>query len=1252
MQTQALDHPVVDLLRERILVLDGATGTLMQRHELTEPDFRGERFADHTMPLQGNFEVLNLVRPDIVRGVHDTYLEAGADLIETNTFTANRIAQGDYGLQDHVFELNEAAARIASEAAAAWTAKTPDKPRFVLGVLGPTTRSASISPDVQDPGARNVTFDELVVDYAECARGLLAGGADILLVETVFDTLNAKAALKAIAMVLRAEGRLATVPVMVSGTITDQSGRTLSGQTPAAFWTSLSHYPLLSVGFNCALGARQMRPFLRELSEHATTFVSAHPNAGLPNAMGGYDELPRDTAGAISDWLDDGLVNLVGGCCGTTPDHIRAIATLVEGRTPRAIPALPPRLRLSGLEPFEKRDEMPLVQVGERTNVAGSKRFARLILEDRYEEAVDVARHQVEGGANLIDICVDHGLIDGPKAMRRFVRLLASEPDVARVPFMIDSSDWAVIAAGLAELQGKGVVNSISLKEGEDVFRERLRTIGLHGAAVVVMAFDEQGQAETVERKLEIATRAYHIALDEGFPPEDLIFDPNVLAVATGIEQHADFARAFIEAAGRIKDELPHASVSGGISNISFAFRGNNAVREAMHAAFLYHAIQRGLDMGIVNPAQLTVYEDVPPELLELVEDVLLNRRDDATERLVDFAEGYKATAKKRKEDLSWREAPVEKRLEHALVHGIDRFAVEDAEEARLKLGAPLSVIEGPLMDGMNVVGRLFGSGRMFLPQVVKSARVMKKAVAHLEPFMEAERQAAEAAGGDLAATRRSSNGRVLLATVKGDVHDIGKNIVGVVLGCNDYEVIDLGVMVPAERILAEAAKHDVDVIGLSGLITPSLHEMVHVAKEMQRAGLDLPLLIGGATTSKTHTAVKIAPSYEREVIHVLDASRAVQVVAQLVNAERRPAYARELAEHYEQVRERYKRRAGVRLLPIDQARKLAPAFDVDAAQLVVPRQLGRQVLEDIDLPTLRGRIDWTPFFISWELKGTYPKILDDEASGDPARAEQARKLFADANALLDEVTASGALRAQAVFGLYPAAARGDDVVVQTDDAPLVFHTLRQQREGAPGADGQVQGHRRALADLVAPEGLEHDGTPVRDHLGAFCVTVHGAEALAAEAEAAHDDYRAILIKAVADRLAEAAAEWLHEQVRREHWGYSPNEALSNEDIIALKYRGIRPAPGYPACPDHTEKPTIWRLLDVQAAIDVSLTESLAMSPAASVSGWYFAHPDARYFGLGPIGKDQVADLARRKGEPVETMERWLAPQLGYEPGD
>ena len=1216
--------PIADLLAQRILVLDGAMGTMIQRHRFDEAAFRGARFADWPTPLQGNNDLLSLTQPDAIRDIHAAYLAAGADVVSTNTFNAQAVSMADYDMGGIVRELNRAAARLAREAADAQTTATPERPRFVAGAVGPMNRTLSLSPDVEDPGFRAVTFAEVKGAYREQIAALDEGGVDLILLETIFDTLNAKAAVVALREHARETGR--TLPVIVSGTVVDQSGRTLVGQTVEAFWISLAHTPgLVAFGLNCALGSEQMRPFISELARVATVPTSLYSNAGLPNELGGYDETPADMARVTRDFAERGFLNLVGACCGSTPEHIAAIAASVEGVAPRVPPAAAPTLRVAGLEPLVLRETTNFVNIGERTNVTGSRRFARLIREGDAETALSVAKQQIEAGAQMIDVNMDEGLLDSEAEMRRFLLLAMAEPDIARVPVVVDSSRWEVIEAGLECIPGKPVVNSISLKEGEAAFIEQATRARDFGAAVIVMAFDEEGQADTLDRRKVILRRAYDLLTETvGLPAEDIIFDPNVFAVATGLEEHRRYAVDFIESVRWIKAELPHARVSGGVSNLSFSFRGNEAVREAMHAAFLYHAVQAGMDMGIVNAGQLAIYDDVEPELLELVEDVLFDRRDDATERLVAHAETLRdqgGTAAVVSE--AWREAPVEERLSHALVKGITDHIEADTEEARQRYSRPLDVIEGPLMDGMSRVGDLFGAGKMFLPQVVKSARVMKKSVAYLTPFIEAEQ------AGETAARKK-----VLLATVKGDVHDIGKNIVGVVLGCNGYEVVDLGVMVPADQILAAAREHAVDVVGLSGLITPSLDEMVHVAREMERTGLDVPLLIGGATTSQLHTALKVAPQRAALTVHVLDASKSVPTVSRLLAEPE--AVAAETAEAYAAVREAHAGRQARRtLLPLADARANAQALGWDHVQ--APATLGATdaaALGELSVASLREWIDWGPFFIAWELKGRVPELFDD-----PERGETARQLYADAQALLDEMEADPRVRVRGVAGLFPAHADGDDVYVDGPDGPVVFHTLRQQTAKTPGKPN------RALADLVAPA-----AAGVQDHLGAFVVTVHGAEALAEEARAAHDDYRAILAQALGDRLAEAAAEWLHARVRRELWGYAPDERLSADDLIRERYAGIRPAPGYPAQPDHTEKTTLFGLLDAEARTGVGLTESLAMTPPSSVCGLYFAHPEAAYFNVGVLGRDQVEDYARRKGMPVEAVERWLGPVLAYDP--
>jgi len=1216
------------LLAQRILILDGAMGTMIQSYKLTEADYRGTRFADFAHDLKGNNDLLCLTQPQIIKEIHGKYLAAGADILETNSFNATSISMADYHMEHLVPELNFAAARLAREAADEATAQNPAKPRFVAGVLGPTSRTATISPDVNDPGYRNVTFDQLRAAYLEAIDGLVKGGADILMVETIFDTLNAKAALFAIEEYF--EANKLRLPVMISGTITDASGRTLSGQTTEAFWNSVRHARPLSIGLNCALGPDLLRQYVEELATKADACVSAHPNAGLPNAFGEYDMDGAEMAKHIGEWARAGLLNIVGGCCGTTPVHIAAIAKAVEGVAPRVPPVPEPAMRLSGLEPFNVGKGSLFVNVGERTNVTGSKAFARMILEGRYDDALSVARQQVENGAQVIDINMDEGMLDAEAAMVRFLHLIASEPDIARVPIMLDSSKWNVIEAGLKCIQGKGIVNSISMKEGEAEFIERAKLCLRYGAAVIVMAFDETGQADTYARKTEICARAYKLLTETvGFPPEDIIFDPNIFAVATGIEEHANYAVDFIEATRWIRQNLLHAHVSGGVSNVSFSFRGNDAVREAIHTAFLYHAIQAGMDMGIVNAGQLGVYANLDPELRERVEDVLLNRRADATERLVSFAEGVKGGAKEKVEDLAWRSLPVNERLSHALVQGITQYIVEDTEEARLAAERPLHVIEGPLMAGMNVVGDLFGAGKMFLPQVVKSARVMKQAVAHLIPYIEADKRAGDA----------QSAGKIVMATVKGDVHDIGKNIVGVVLGCNGYDIVDLGVMVPAQKILDAAKEHKADIIGLSGLITPSLEEMAHVAREMQRQGYTIPLLIGGATTSLAHTAVKIAPNYEHPVVYVKDASRAVGVCTQLLSKEMRDAYAAEIKADYAITRERHlKHKSDTVRLPLSEAR--ANKFQIDWANYVppVPKHLGVQVLKAYDLARLAETIDWTPFFASWELHGKFPKILDDEVVGT-----EAKKLYADAQAMLNRMIAENWVEARAVFGLFPAnTVNDDDIEVYTDESRsktlMTWHNLRQQMKKPEGRANLC------IADFVAPR-----ASGLKDYLGAFVVTAGIGEDERAKAfEAAHDDYSAILFKALCDRLAEAFAEHLHWRVRREYWGYASEEALTNDDLIAEKYQGIRPAPGYPACPEHSEKAGLFEVLDATAQIGVKLTENFAMWPGAAVSGFYLSHPDSQYFAVAKIERDQVEDYARRKGWDLKTAERWLAPNLGY----
>ncbi len=1217
-----------DLLARRILVLDGAMGTMIQRHQLGEADFRGERFAGHDHDLQGDNDILVLTRPDVIRGIHDAYLEAGSDIVETNTFNANRISQADYRLESAVYDLNVAAARIAREACAAWTAKTPDRPRFTAGALGPTNRTLSISPDVNDATFRAVTFDQVRDAYAEQVRGLIDGGVDLLLVETIFDTLNAKAALVAIAEVF--EEKRVRLPLMISVTITDRSGRTLSGQTVEAFYTSVAHAKPLSVGLNCALGAREMRPFLEELAQVARSYVSCYPNAGLPNAFGGYDEQPETTAQLVREFADAGFVNVVGGCCGTTPDHIRAIAEAVRTATPRPRPTgSEPFMHLSGLEPLTIRPDSNFIMIGERTNVTGSAKFAKLIKDNDYQTALDVALDQVRNGANVIDVNMDEGMLDSERAMTTFLNLIATEPEAARVPIMVDSSKWSVIEAGLKCVQGKGIVNSISLKEGEADFLSKARLVQRYGAAVVVMAFDETGQADNTRRRIEICERAYRLLTEQvGFDPHDVIFDPNVLAIATGLEEHNEYAKSFIEATRLIKERCPGARVSGGISNLSFAFRGNNAVREAINSAFLYHAIKAGLDMGIVNAGQLVVYEEIAPELLERIEDVLFNRRADATERLVEYAERVKGGGKKKELDLSWRDAPVGKRLEYALVHGVVDFIEQDTEEARQQLVRPLSVIEGPLMAGMSVVGDLFGEGKMFLPQVVKSARAMKKAVAFLMPYMEAEKASGQ--GGP--------QGRIVMATVKGDVHDIGKNIVGVVLGCNNYEVVDLGVMVPAAKILETAREMNADMVGLSGLITPSLDEMVHVAAEMTRQGFTVPLLIGGATTSREHTSVKIAPAYGPPVVHVLDASRAVNVVASLLDGKQRPAFDARNRDEQERIRGVYAQKAARPLVAFADAERGRARVPFTPDTVGTPSFTGRRVLDDVPLAELVPLIDWRFFFTAWELPGRTPA----ELQSDPKYGAAASDLYANATALLDRIVNERLLRARGVYGFWPACARGDDLVLFADDErrteAAVFPMLRQQ--GVKANDAPYL----SLADFVAPP-----EAAVRDYVGAFAVTAGlGVDALVARFQQDHDDYSAILVKALADRLAEAFAEWLHLQARRA-WGHETTTAPKIEDLHKERFRGIRPAFGYPACPDHTLKGPLFDLL-AAGEVGITLTEHFAMLPAAAVSGLYLGHPDARYFALGRIGRDQVEAYAARRAMPVAEVERWLAPNLGYDP--
>ncbi len=1270
------------LLKQRILILDGAMGTMIQTYRLTEADYRGERFAGYGSDLKGNNDLLVLTQPQIIRAIHSAYLEAGADILETNTFNATSIAMADYHMEGLVYEINVTAAKLARDAADEFEAKNPARPRFVAGVLGPTSRTASISPEVNDPGFRNVSFDQLVVAYTQAISGLVNGGVDILMVETIFDTLNAKAALFAIEQYFDTHN--IRLPVMISGTIADLSGRLLSGQTAEAFWNSVRHVRPLSIGLNCALGAKDLRQYVEELSNLADCYVSAHPNAGLPNPLSetGYDETPEAMAAEIHEWAASGLLNIVGGCCGTRPPFIRAIADTVAELPPRQIPEIEKKLRLSGLEALNIGEGSLFVNIGERANVTGSKMFARLIINGEYDKALEVAKAQVENGAQIIDINMDEAMLDSEAAMVKFLNLIASEPDIAKVPVMIDSSKWSVIEAGLKCVQGKSIVNSISMKEGEAEFIERAKLCRRYGAAAVVMAFDEHGQADTQARKIEICTRSYKLLTEQvGFPSEDIIFDPNIFAVATGIEEHNNYAVDFIEATRIIKQALPYAKVSGGVSNVSFSFRGNEPVREAIHTAFLYHAIHAGMDMGIVNAGQLGVYEEIPKDLLERVEDVLLNRRPDATERLVEFAESFKGAAKSQVEDLAWREVPVGERLAHAMVRGITTWIVEDTEEARQQAERPIHVIEGPLMDGMNKVGDLFGAGKMFLPQVVKSARVMKLAVAHLVPYIEAEK----AATGQAA----KAKGKIIMATVKGDVHDIGKNIVGVVLQCNNYDVVDLGVMVPAARILQAAIDEKADIIGLSGLITPSLEEMTHVAKEMERLGMKQPLLIGGATTSPAHTAVKIAPHYTGPVIYVKDASRAVGVCSNLLSDDLRDTYIQGIADEYVAIRERHQNRSNeTRRLTLAEAR--ANSLKLDWADYVAPvpalirnnsleanpflppsrgkarmgvqmptlqtkhptpslalplegggdieaNFTGLKAFHDYPLAEIAERIDWTPFFLAWELHGRYPKILDDVVVG-----EEATKLFADAQAMLKRIIAEKWLEARAVIGLFPANSVGDDIEIYTDESrgkvAMTYHTLRQQAEKSPGKPNL------ALADFVAPR-----ESGVKDYLGAFAVTAGiGIDAHVSAFEKNHDDYSAIMLKALADRLAEAFAELMHQRVRCEFWGYAKDEALSSEDMIAEKYRGIRPAQGYPACPEHSEKGPLFELLQAPENAGITITENFAMLPTAAVSGFYFAHPESTYFALGKIGRDQVEDYAKRKGWDLATAERWLAPVLGY----
>jgi len=1213
------------ILKERILTLDGAMGSMLQRHKLEEADFRGNQFKDHPKPLKGNNDILSLTQPDIIREIHKAYLEAGADIIETNTFNATSISQADYGTEDFVYDINFQSAKLAKKATEKYNLKDSSRPKFVAGALGPTNKTLSMSANVEDPGARDLTFDEMKNSYYDQVRGLVDGGADILLIETITDTLNAKSALFAIQQYF--DEKKLSLPIMISGTIVDQSGRTLSGQTFEAFWHSISQTQhLLSVGLNCSLGPTQMRAFIEDISNLASCFVSIYPNAGLPNEFGAYDETPEQMFKVLSEYAKNGTFNIVGGCCGTTPDHIKAFSEISKLAKPRIPKEKSTLLTLSGLEPLVVRPESNFTNIGERTNVMGSRKFARLIREDNYSEALSVAREQVDNGAQIIDINMDDAMIDAETSIVKFLNLVASEPDIAKVPIMLDSSKWSVIEAGLKCLQGKGIVNSISLKEGEELFIEHAKKVSHYGASAIVMAFDEKGQADTYERKIEICERAYNILTNKvGFPPEDIIFDPNIFAVATGIEEHNNYSVDFINATKWIKENLPYAKVSGGVSNVSFSFRGNNTVREAMHSAFLYHAIKAGMDMGIVNAGQLEIYEEIPKELLDKIEDVLLNRRKDATERLIEFAETIQNKGKKEIKTEEWRTKPVVERMIHSLVKGIDQYIAEDVEEIRKEFPFSLDVIEGPLMDGMNKVGDLFGSGKMFLPQVVKSARVMKKAVSILNPYIEEEQKLSEV----------KKVGKILLATVKGDVHDIGKNIVGVVLGCNNYDIIDLGVMVPSDHIISRAKDEDVDMIGLSGLITPSLEEMVHVAKEMEREGLDIPLLIGGATTSKIHTAVKIEENYSGPVIHVHDASKAVSVSGKLLNAIAKKKFTDDISNEYANMRENQKKKYSAKdFVSISEAREKKFKIDWKSQSIKTPNFIGVKVLNNYSLEEIKNYIDWTPFFIAWEMKGKYPKIFDNENYG-----EEAKKLFVDAQTILDKIINEELLTANAVLGIFPANSNGDDISVYEDEnrqnIKSEFHTLRQQKKNSPNI---------ALADFVAPK-----ESGVGDYIGTFaCTTGIGVKDLVQKFEKSHDDYNAIMVKAIADRLAEAFTELLHKKIRKEIWGYASEENLSNDELVSEKYNGIRPAPGYPAQPDHTEKLELFNLLDAEKNIGVTLTESLAMDPAASVCGIYYSHPQAKYFNVGKISKDQVADYAKRKNMALPEIEKWLAPILNY----
>ncbi|MDC1284137.1 methionine synthase [Saprospiraceae bacterium] len=1208
-------------IKERILILDGAMGTMIQRHKLTEEDYRGDRFSEYHMDIKGNNELLSLTQPQIIAEIHQQYYEAGADIVETNTFSANSISQADYDMTELAYEMNVESAKIAKAVAEIYTQANPAKPRYVAGALGPTNRTASLSPDINNPGYRAVSFDDLKETYYEQAKALADGGVDIFLVETIFDTLNSKAALYAIQELLEEVQR--DIPIMISGTITDASGRTLSGQTTEAFWISVKHAKPLTIGLNCALGAKELRPYLNELSKIADCHVSAYPNAGLPNELGEYDQGPDEMANLIRDFLANNMVNLIGGCCGTTPKHIQAMATAASEYAPRSIPTIRPISQYAGLEPLNVRDDLNFINIGERTNVTGSRKFARLIKDGKYSEALSVAQQQVNGGAQIIDVNMDEGLLDSKAVMKEFLNLMMSEPDIAKLPIMIDSSKFEVIEEGLKCVQGKCIVNSISMKEGVEEFKRQAKILRKYGAATVVMAFDEDGQADTIERKVEICKRAYDILVNDiDFDPTDIIFDPNVFAVATGIEEHNLYAINFIEATRKIKAACPHAKISGGVSNISFSFRGNNAVREAMHSAFLYHAIHAGMDMGIVNAGMMEIYEDIPKDLLQLVEDVLFNRSPDATERLTDYAERVKGGGKKLVKDLKWREATVQERLSHSLVRGIQEFIDEDTEEARKQYPSAINVIEGPLMDGMNVVGDLFGAGKMFLPQVVKSARVMKKSVAYLTPFIEEEK-----------AGKVETNGKILMATVKGDVHDIGKNIVGVVLSCNNYEIIDLGVMVSADKIIKAAQEHNVDIIGLSGLITPSLDEMVYVASEMERLGMKIPLLIGGATTSKLHTALKIDPEYSGPVVYVTDASRSVTVASNLLSTESADKYKTSIKEEYVGVREQRKNRSHIKeCITIQEARNQPLLLNWNDYSAPIPNQLGITVLNEIKIEEIKPYIDWTPFFSSWQMKGKYPAILEDDVIG-----VEAQKLYDDAYRMLEKIINDKNIKAKAIFGIFSANSKGDDVVIDNNiGMQEVVYFLRQQRKKASGKT------YASLSDFIAP-------TSHNDYLGMFAVTAGiGIEKIVAQYEADHDDYNAIMCKAVCDRLAEALAEKLHYDVRTDYWGYEAKSVIDYEEMIKERYQGIRPAPGYPACPDHTGKDAIWKLLDVENKIGIKLTESKAMYPAASVSGFYFGHPDSKYFGLGVIDKDQIVDYATRKEITIEEAERILAPSLNY----